>query len=972
MTSHAPRLPDSNQPSWTSVDIHWTDSDTTNFSRVDGLPWIRLTDKAKLFNKNKSVRVVAKYRSTDNLDPSRQYKHVSMIADAIEQYVLVEIALPKPVSASPGPDWPKFRVWAFLQPPTIGNKPDRIARDGGYVLDDTPRAGWFEATVDGPSLQCTIMDHTSGHQKPPTPVAGKVWASQDPDDAKILRFKLLVRVANSESMEELAEKTKELRRKGLDASLMEAGSYLKVWVRNEDRRWKKDPKDDDSEALVQSMAEADLIRVTGRKGPHCYRNHEWKRSRMAAHKSIFNGKSSGDHDAFLLYVGLYPAHVIEKLEKVEAALKAPPPHTINKYVWLGTAVLYASFLWSLRQARNEWGKKMASGKPATVGENPHVVATKRIVNLLKKLQVPELFTGYAVGGIETFTKIPDTVKRATEQHPDAQKQTLRFFKSLIKHILEMDDPNKFSQALDQELAKWNKEMDPEASKGWRKFKPKDVYDWGVDLQGESFKASLGLLEGKTSKRFPPHAQPIPVPWLAWLAWHAGVELSGSLKVEFNIDVKDIEKGALKISVLPTGKGGVSLEAGIRAIWTEVANEAIDAANKKSSDPLFDIFKDLLKYVDIELLWKFATDLTAQAGAVLQIQQTKDSITLDTSLVTKFQMPLHAQLSILEFNYDTFNGTICNLTPEGGVLLDDVKVFGSEMTGWRKSFPWGKNDFTEFCYLRAKKENVKSVTILGREDDVRLPFTESSSLAAKCTGGISYTTPALAAQGGVGVILVDGLPCAVEDAPSGEKGGEVVWKTAFTWAPTPSKLRPGQVRFWDLRQSKRKDLLEFFHALKSLKSLKLKPQVTPPSASGTKPSARRLSDDSSLEILWPNAQDLVAMARLQGSGPPLTFSFQVDYYMDRYIWVQVFSPDSHSDASLWESVSSMVSGPPEIKGPWKLVRLLGAGELHSQRTIGLTQEDAGIPLASGKSYGLRLALLDEDSCVFHTTTQLAKS
>jgi hypothetical protein len=56
----------------------------------------------------------------------------------------------------------------------------------------------------------------------------------------------------------------------------------------------------------------------------------------------------------------------------------------------------------------------------------------------------------------------------------------------------------------------------------------------------------------------------------------------------------------------------------------------------------------------------------------------------------------------------------------------------------------------------------------------------------------------------------------------------------------------------------------------------------------------------------------------------------------------------------------------------LIKLLGPPQLHGLRTVAISFEDAGVPLSSGCSYGIKLALMDDEACVFHSTTALAKT
>lgn len=983
MISCSPRIASQQGSSWESVSIHWTDTNTKSFEPVDGLPWLRWTEDARKFNMNGPLRVVAEYRTTDNLASKTTYRHVSGIASAVEQHVLVKIVMPKSVSATPGPDWPKFRIWAFLQPPIIGHDKKRTQSNGGYVVDDVPRAGWFEAVVDGAKLTATEYDYSKGHTKEPTTRSMAVSGQRDPEQDNVVRFKIRVQVANNESPEELKAKAKRLRAKNQDIALVEAGSYLKVWVRNEDRSWSKKPLDDESEAIVQAMASEDVMQPTGGKDPRRFKNHTWRRSRIAAHKSIYKGANSQD-DA-LLYVGLFSPHLIEKLSGIPDAFKkshqkgAEPssqtgkqpsatspsqtkspdvhtstPHEVNLFEWAAAGVLFGVVLLSARQARNRWVKKKypnAATMPKGP-DNPVCKATSLVVDLIGKAQLPELFAAYGVGGTQTLLDVPGTVKRATTQHPDAYKNTLSVYQKLIYFFLQWDDVNVKSDAIDgaikSALADWEKEQ----RNGWEVKKDVKLKEWGAKLNGDCYRLELPVFDASIGKRYPPLPQPIPVPVLAWLSWQVGVKLEGALKVQLDLDAKDYSQGSLSIALTPSGEGKLTLEAILRGIWAALADTALDEGKKISKNPVLDLLKQIIELVDLEVVWQFiVTTLLqgklsyklsfegAQSKSVQSQTKYKHEFSFDPLMSATFNMPIRAQLSVFEIKYDVFTGTIFETNGSRGDFLRDVKLFGNEMR-WEHSVIWGKQHFEQNCYLAPNKGEKHLVAFLGGGVELRLPILSGTPLAGKCKAGLSYN------KSGETISLVDDIECMVVEAAPGQSSQEVAATVSFRWDPGLAKAPPGRVRFWEEIKKDREKVKSFFEHWKDKGTIQVFPSITPPEELEKKPAQKKLSRNSQLEFKWPGGKELEAVFRK--TDKKLVFALQVDYYLDSWVWVQVYQ-------------KTLLFGGE--KGSWRLVKLLGAPGIHGQRTISLSETDAGIKLEHGESYGIRVSMLNDEEFVF---------
>lgn len=945
MISCAPRLKKDNGPTWTSVSIHWTDSDMKRLEPVDGLPWIRTTDKARLFNKNGPLRVVASYRTTDGVDPKTEYRHVSMIADAIEQYVLVKIVMPKEVSAKPGADWPRFRVWAFLQPPIIGRDKKRRDVNGGYVVDDIPRAGWFEAVVDGRTMTGEEIDYSRGHKSPPGKKPLKVTGERDASNPRVVRFKIRARVANNESEAELKEKSQKLRKKKQDVSLMEAGSYLKVWVRNEERTWPTKPLDDDSEKIVQSMADSDSIKPGTGSDPRKFRNHTWKRSRLATHKSVA-GKIKNPDQA-LLYVGLYPAHVIDKIEKFEAKIANTGKHESHPLAWLMTVIAWTLLAQGAKALRTKVAAKQ-NGKGAVGDESPYMKTTQQIAELFENAQLSELFASYAVAGYDEFSDVMGKVEAAQVHHAKWYSSTKTLLETILKASLLSDAKSRDHHEMQRLLEKIDKEMSPPKKKTFKDSIATNMLGWGRKWRENSFTATVGLLDFKGftdkdgkqtgSKTIPAVPSPLPLPFLQWLSWYLKLQSEADLKLKFSISSS--KENDLELSAGIEGAGKASVKVGLQGIWARVGDAASEDLGRELPGPEGELLKKIVELVNLELSLKAEISPEASAAIVAKFSAsgTRDD-SLNVKLAANFNCPLEFNLSLFSWSYDTFNGKVWDLKKTQGAFFSDVVAFGHSQPNWLIQ-AWGTSNYDPACYVTSDRTDEKLLVAFGAVVPLSLKYRQASN-PDKSTAAVSLVTDTILELG-------SSIPVLNHPPQAPEPDGEITAPLHFTWNPSPGK-GAGVVSLFELYKGKWDVLEPAFKALKK-QERELRPSITTPDAD----QPRKLSKNSSVVLLSPKAKCSGARTMMQPRAG-LLFQFDMEFYVDSHIWVKLCEKDT-----IYDDVCTLKGSG---KNNWRLYHLLGTPGMRTKRQVFIPGPDiiwSGAPESTYQFY-LRLALLDSDSC-----------
>lgn len=383
------------------------------------------------------------------------------IASAVAQTMIAEIELPpnQAIDSESGIcNLPNLETWAFLQPPSIGDNPYRQAVHNGWVVDDAQRAGWFRAEILGQEakkdastgyykvpmwvdrIQVSVDDDTGEERALTNVVEQTAWMKVDAQAPNVVYVKFEVVVRNDASKEDFKARRDQLLEdeKYNEVLSLECGSYLKVWVRNLDVDWgdNSSPSDDRSENLRVTMDGLDRLTdshshheyrdqlidtdlrdwLDGRKKPayepRMFRNHTWRRERLVDGEWITqddgervelprdsSDKLAGD----LLYVGLYPAELIDALNLFDQPKQPGRPRELNFPVWLGASVFtgVAAFLLGKLiglMAERRAGKSTATGDEADPAYWEHRYG-QAILKSLTNFKVIDLCAILAVDGL---------------------------------------------------------------------------------------------------------------------------------------------------------------------------------------------------------------------------------------------------------------------------------------------------------------------------------------------------------------------------------------------------------------------------------------------------------------------------------------------------------------------------------------------------------------------------------------------
>ncbi|AJQ94080.1 hypothetical protein [Gynuella sunshinyii] len=341
-----------------------------------------------------------------------------VIASAVSQYLIARVELMHEINGeSDIPKLPNLLTWAFLQPPTIGQNPYRKAAHNKWVVDDSPRAGWFEAEIHG--SQATLDSATglykapmkiyhylyqmnSGHEAPQKHAQKvedsvawiKIEANQDaqlksgaqPNSIALIKYEAVVRSNLTREAFKHQRDSLMAQKKYADLFSLECGCYLKAWVRNLDMHWSKEPEylDDDPEDLRVRMENRDTVTQdnidfhthglgTVGYNPQLYCNHSWRRERIMDGEWVFDkdGKkvcrstdsfAEGDIrrvDGNMLYVGLYPSELISALNKLDQPEQPGQPRELNFPVWMGVSIAVSGIAWLMGKLLDRLAERKA-------------------------------------------------------------------------------------------------------------------------------------------------------------------------------------------------------------------------------------------------------------------------------------------------------------------------------------------------------------------------------------------------------------------------------------------------------------------------------------------------------------------------------------------------------------------------------------------------------------------------------------
>lgn len=436
------------------------------------------------------------------------------IASAVSQAVILRIELAQEVSCEDEIALlPNILTWAFLQPPTIGGNPYRVAANNGWVVDDAQKSGWFKAAIQG---TCATYDDASGYFKAPmyvnrsqttvddaTGQASTVtniiedtaWIKVDSNAPNIVYVKYRVEVRNDCSKEDFKRRRDKLveGEKYAEVLSLECGSYLKVWARNLDFNWggsdyepqdhynedlrvamegldersadnapAKDPTEPQTYSTVlgptsidregvgmegklkdkDTLISSDLrntLRGVRNPGynPQLYRNHTWRRERLVDGEWITNEdgervelpvnsaeKTRGD----LLYVGLYPAELIDALNLPDQPKQPGQPRELNFPVWIGATIFAGIAAFCLGKLVGLMAERRANKakrrNETTVKNQPDARPTdpawwekhygEAVLKFIDTFKVKDLFAILAVDGLRENFDLDSAAERLSE------------------------------------------------------------------------------------------------------------------------------------------------------------------------------------------------------------------------------------------------------------------------------------------------------------------------------------------------------------------------------------------------------------------------------------------------------------------------------------------------------------------------------------------------------------------------------
>ena len=710
--------------SWKEVSIYWSNGQANDFSHTTSLPHLSVPNDATQLNQPVSVTpyepspLVPKQHDAvetirhlaqleedfiaiaraDNFDhlllsddegyPTPLYKkpvqpqndakkllkkRVGRIVDAVSQWIIVEIDVGQPLAGADS--YPEVEIWAFLQPSTIGGNPYRLRVNNGYVVDDSQKSGWFQAVIQGKQARQTGSDWSApveitrfqkGKAAPSSELRSACIDTSNLGQGKI-RYKLEVTVRNEETESDYQKRMETLKDRvnANDWLSLECGCWLKIWARNKAFPWGTlVPSDQPTEDLREGMDKLDP--PSDPKRPQTAANHTWRRS------AITDAAVKGDN---LLYVGLLPTFVIEKLNNVETELKKHAEFSLP--MWIGVTLLYSAVLYGLRKARDKSAEKKkltktVDGKEVALSPSENIQAHgKKYRELLERFYAPEIFSAYASAGIDDGFGFSSTLNEALT-NPELKTKTaytsILYKQMMVWFLAEMQEEFEAASAkqasmkneyLAKELAKAidpgfkpdGKKLSEQIKDNWkkRKVKPGESGDGSLSL-------NFDLIEANEIWKFPkPNGRPLPG-WFAWLWMAFIIQAKGKLDVESKWVKTGEGKGRLDTSI--NGSANIALTFDLHAIWGMAVEDPNKPMNKSQHQigaevELGKLLEELTQYIDLHIyigadigLKKANGTLTCEVDWSDTSQQLLNFNGDKTALNFEFKAPAYAQLSVL--------------------------------------------------------------------------------------------------------------------------------------------------------------------------------------------------------------------------------------------------------------------------------------------------------------------------------------
>ena len=542
------------------------------------------------------------------------------VCTRLRQWVRVEVTTKEPPPSNRGGVIPGLKLWAFLQPASIGGNTSCKAADTKDCLDDFPRSGWAEYWVPTGGTSCRRKDWEDGVGTE-REIPASQWSVEQLGPTRFV-YKICVEIRNERTAGDVARSKNSGAASRPDADY-EAGCWLKVWVRDSGVEWGMEPSDDESNLLSQRMDLVDPSRGISMEGGK-FRQlsaHAFRRDRM------FVGPEDPKKfdKASTLYAVVFHERAMELLEELEALLK---PKDTNAGTSVAAPVLTtlvaAIVAMGLRLGLAEWKKKLPArpaNLPADVKwpEDYNKDKGRTLIKLLETLDLANLLAAYACGGLEGVSPLQAVAKAGANN-----KAMLKIWSKLYSAMWDLslvDGPTEYAEfCMKREQARADLleqrirfSVDEIAANKTRAGREKELAEArnkaleaarkqkGLGLERAvrgSTKGSLSLSDGKiaisvpgaewtVSQRFPkPAGAPLPMPGVP-LVWSIDLKASAGFKLVITLEPGDESKDWM-VSFRIVGEGALEGSLGLHALWSglwdgeQAAKNDSLKGNKKAS------------------------------------------------------------------------------------------------------------------------------------------------------------------------------------------------------------------------------------------------------------------------------------------------------------------------------------------------------------------------------------------------------
>ena len=730
-------------------------------------------DKDELKKPDNYIENVTKARVQEirNTGNKLAKKRKAVIANAISQFVIVKIEMTTPVLSVS--DLPDLTTWAFLQPPTIGKNKHRISVNNGYVVDDAQKAGWFKAQLDTTNAQEQTsgmwraevqveryqLDETSERKQDYTVInqASPAWIKVDKDDPKTIYIKYEVVVRNDCTLIDLQERKAALGNAGLNKDMVtaECGSYLKVWVRNTNHNWSKDPVDEFSEALREAMVDDDESYDPA--NPQKFKNHTWRRS------PLISGKNKSD----LLYVGLYPSTIINRLESLETMMAVQPKldeDSVNYGAWLSITAIFTLFCYALNKATENSGIEAHTKSDKSKSQEHYIQEKGAMVRkVLDLFSIEEFAAALAAVGLPTSEKNLSSILDDCEK--SAYKSTFEFtvyiFKQMLDFALVKDEKSEADHS--EKMDKANKEIEArhkeyDVSEGVSKLKNilsqktvdkktfkdilKDVKDNAkLDAkEGAAFTTNLDLGSLGTALKMPfPKGLPLPIPFLQWIIWSTEFLVKSGISLDITAAYEETEKtdtseasDKISLDLSLNSNSNAKILFSLQSAWTAYIDnidkqyQVKDTKYGAAEDFYFgQMLQDLAKSAEFNLFVGLSLNSDACLGPKFEYDFAKESDAFDVSLNNAkgslgMVAPAGAHIGVFHWDYKLASAEIVSVTKNEGTFFNKL-TFLKNTWNMPQTVRWGSGDIYRFVLLiEPQKHNQYE---LGDTIKFALPYAE---------------------------------------------------------------------------------------------------------------------------------------------------------------------------------------------------------------------------------------------------------